>query len=154
MLSLLPKHAKSSVSHYAKLLRATMTALLVAVAGAAVAGPFEDAIAAYRRGDFATVEDANAAYRRGDYATAYRLYRPLAEGWVDAQFYMGLMYDLGQGVPQDYTEAMKWYRKAADQGYATAQHNLGILYDFGRGVRQDYAEAPEVVSQGCRSGVR
>jgi hypothetical protein len=51
------------------------------------------------------------------------------------------MYANGEGVPQDYAEAAKWYRKAADQGYDVAQYNLGIMYDEGRGVPQDYAEA-------------
>ena len=47
----------------------------------------------------------------------------------------------GRGVPQDYAEAMKWYRKAADQGHARAQFNLGIMYYDYKGVRQNYAEA-------------
>ena len=42
---------------------------------------------------------------------------------------------------QDYVEAAKWYRKAADQGYAPAQFNLGVMYDNGEGVAQDYTEA-------------
>ncbi len=36
------------------------------------------------------------------------------------------MYDSGQGVPQDYQKAIKYYLKAADQGYAYAQFNIGI----------------------------
>jgi TPR repeat protein len=44
-------------------------------------------------------------------------------------------------VPQDYAEAVKWFRKAADQGSANGQHNLGTMYQFGQGVRQDNAEA-------------
>ena len=44
-------------------------------------------------------------------------------------------------MPQDYAEAVKWYRKAADQGYPAAQYNLGVMYDQGQGVPQDYAEA-------------
>jgi TPR repeat protein len=44
-------------------------------------------------------------------------------------------------VPQNYAEAMKWYRKAADQGNAAAQNNLGVMYDEGQGVPQNYAEA-------------
>ena len=48
------------------------------------------------------------------------------------------MYDRGERVPQDYAEAIKWYRKAAEQGYASAQYNLGIMYDDGEGVPQDY----------------
>ncbi len=42
---------------------------------------------------------------------------------------------------QDYAEAVKWYRKAAEQGHATAQYNLGVMYGNGRGVTQDYVHA-------------
>ncbi len=49
------------------------------------------------------------AYNRGDYATALKEWRPLAEqGKADAQLGLGAMYALGQGVPQDYAEAIKW----------------------------------------------
>ena len=58
-----------------------------------------------------------------------------------AQFNLGLLYDNGEGVPQDYAAAAGWYRKAADQGNASAQYNLGLLYATGRGVAQDYAAA-------------
>ena len=51
------------------------------------------------------------------------------------------MYDNGQGVPQDYAQAVSWYRKAADQGYALAQFSLGGMYYSGRGVPQDYIQA-------------
>ena len=51
------------------------------------------------------------------------------------------MYDKGQGVPQDYKTAVKWYRLAAEQGDADAQYNLGVMYDKGRGVPQDYKTA-------------
>ena len=44
------------------------------------------------------------------------------------------MYHNGQGVPQDYKEAMKWYRLAADQGDAWAQNALGLMYESGQGV--------------------
>ena len=51
------------------------------------------------------------------------------------------MYNYGQGVPQDYAEAAKWYRKAAEQGRANAQNNLGVMYERGQGVPLDYAQA-------------
>ena len=55
------------------------------------------------------LEDAHSAYNGGDYATALWLIRPLAdEGNAEAQFVLGDMYDLGQGVPQNYPEAVKW----------------------------------------------
>jgi TPR repeat protein len=44
-------------------------------------------------------------------------------------------------VPQDYAEAMKWFRKAADQGDTGAQSNLGFMYAKGQGVPEDYVEA-------------
>jgi TPR repeat protein len=51
------------------------------------------------------------------------------------------MYDRGEGVPQNYREALKWYRKAADQGNAMAQYNIGAMYVSGHGVPQDYVTA-------------
>ncbi len=83
-----------------------------------------------------------AAYERGDYATALREFRSLAaQGYAHAQHNLGVMYENDQGVPQDYAEAVRWYRKAAAQGYARAQNNLGGMYHGGKGVPQDYAEA-------------
>jgi TPR repeat protein len=88
------------------------------------------------------LEDADAAIERGDYEEAYRLTKPLAqEGIPEAQFNLGLMYALGQGVPQDETEAAKWFRKAAEQGDPFAQSGIGLMYYEGQGVPQDYAEA-------------
>ncbi len=63
------------------------------------------------------------------------------QGDAQAQFNLGLMYDLGQGVPEDDAEAVAWYRKAADQGVAGAQYTLGLLYTYGLGVPRDYVEA-------------
>src|SRR5262245_44303695 len=62
-------------------------------------------------------DDASAAYERGDYVQAMKLFRRLAEnGHQWAQRRVGSMYAEGQGVPQDYQEAVKWYRLAAAQG--------------------------------------
>ena len=63
------------------------------------------------------------------------------QGNAFAQLYLGNMYHDGQGVPQDYVEAVAWYRKAADQGDAEAQYNLGVMYENGEGIPQDYAQA-------------
>ena len=68
-------------------------------------------------------------------------YRKAAEGDASAQSSLGFMYAKGQGVTQDYKEAVKWYRKAADQGDAIAQYYLGLMYEKGRGVKQDYITA-------------
>ena len=54
------------------------------------------------------------AYNKGDFATALKEWTPLAEhGNVKAQYNLGLMYDMGKGVLQDYKEAARWYQLAA-----------------------------------------
>ena len=53
------------------------------------------------------------------------------------------MYAHGEGVQQNYAEAVKWYRKAAEQGYAGAQFNLGCMYANGEGVLQSGAAAAD-----------
>jgi uncharacterized protein len=58
-----------------------------------------------------------------------------------AQNILGVMYVNGKGVPQDYTEAARWFHLSADQGNAFAQFNLGDIYALGRGVAQDYVQA-------------
>jgi TPR repeat protein len=54
---------------------------------------------------------------------------------------MGVCYQNGQGIAKDDTEAVKWYRKAADKGNATAQFNLGMCYKNGIGTSKDESEA-------------
>jgi TPR repeat protein len=79
---------------------------------------------------------------RGDFATALREWRPLAEqGDADDQFKLGVLYDNGCGVPQDYGQARQWYKKAAAQEHAEAQFYLGRLYFNGQGVPQDFDQA-------------
>ena len=63
------------------------------------------------------------------------------QGHVIAQDSLGNMYTHGRGVPQDYSEAVRWLRLAADQGLTLAQFNLGAMYDNGEGVPLDDAEA-------------
>src|SRR5580704_5734650 len=96
-----------------KSLRAVMVASLLSIDGGVInAGPFED---------------AGAAHQRGDYVTARSLLQLLAErGDKSAQFSLGLMYAKGEGVTQDYREAMKWHLLSAQQGYAPAQTSIGL----------------------------
>jgi hypothetical protein len=51
------------------------------------------------------------------------------------------MYYNGNGVIQDYKQAVAWYQKAADQGNAGAQYNLGFMYKNGYGVNKDSKQA-------------
>ena len=50
---------------------------------------------------------------------------------------LGWCYQTGEGIPQDNEQAVKWYRKAAEQGNADAQNNLGVCYVKGEGVPKD-----------------
>ena len=56
-------------------------------------------------------------------------------------------------MPQNYAEAVKWFRLAADQGDASAQYNLGVMYAKGQGCRRT-TPRPEVVSPRRRPGRR
>ena len=57
-------------------------------------------------------------------------------GDVEAQYIIGSMYRRGTGVAQDFEEAAKWFRLAAQQGHAPSQNALGLLYERGIGVEQ------------------
>ena len=70
-----------------------------------------------------------------------KLRRDAEQGDASAQYNLGLTYDNGIGVPQDFAEAVQWYRRAAKQGLAGAQANLGVMYANGEGVPQDYVAA-------------
>ena len=68
--------------------------------------------------------------------------RTLAEtGDPAAQYELGVMYQNGEGVPQNYSTAVKWFRMAAEQGDSNAQYCLGLKYSVGHGVPQNYPEA-------------
>lgn len=106
---------------------AIMVLMFFAVAGEAKAGPFAQGV---------------SAFSREDYGLAARIFVPLAaQGVPAAQTYLGFMLETGRGVPQNYTEAAMWYRRAAEQGDSLAQYSLGLLYDKGQGVPRDIVEA-------------
>ena len=89
--------------------------------------------------DFQKGQDA---YDAEDYATALAEFMPLAEArHPKAQFYLGLMYSNGYGVPKNKKEAVRWYRLGAEAGDAQSQRVLGHSYKSGSGVLQDYEEA-------------
>ena len=95
--------------------------------------------AAPARADY---KEGLAALQRGDYAAAHGEFLQSAkEGHASAQYSLGFLYDYGEGVQQNHSEAAKWYRKAAEQGLARAQFSLGIMYESGTGVPRDLARS-------------
>lgn len=101
------------------------------------------------------LSEAKTAYNNKDYAKALTLFRQIDNN-SEAQYYIGKMYDFGLGLPQDYSTAFRWYRKAADKGDYNAQSNLGVMYVNGNGVAQNHTEAVrwfrKSAAQGCSEG--
>jgi len=86
-----------------------VAAQILGIAGA-IAGPWEDGM---------------ASYNRGDYMPAIRLFRPLAEqGNAKAQSALGVMYRRGQGVARNSVRAFLWFSRAAARGDAQATAEL------------------------------
>jgi TPR repeat protein len=88
------------------------------------------------------LQHAAAARQQGeDSEEAQWLRQAAALGEARAQTRIGFLYQVGRGVPQDYTQALYWYRRAAKQGQAEAQYHLGRLYEYGWGVPQSYVRS-------------
>jgi TPR repeat protein len=71
---------------------------------------------------------------------------------ADAQYYMGLYYERGYSVQKDFAEAIKWYRKAAEQGHTEAQFRLGVCYYIGEGVDKSTEEAIKYCRKAAEKG--
>ena len=92
--------------------------------------------------DAATPEDGRRAYDAGHFTDAMGIWAELSRlGNADAEFGLGLLYDLGNGTPEDPATALYWYKAAAEAGLPEAQFNVAAMYDAGRGVPQDTASA-------------
>ena len=91
---------------------------------------------------------ADIAYDAGDYEAEYEYYKKASEGTEQlyiayAMFGIGAMYDSGDYLEQDYTQAKDWYERAVYLGCSMAMTNIGNLYYHGHGVDQDYAKSLE-----------
>jgi hypothetical protein len=86
----------------------------------------------------------NYYYEHNDYKKAVECFENAsAQGHVNAQQALGLMYYKGEGVHQNNKKAFEWSEKAAIQGNAVAQYILGLIYYHGDGVPKDYMKAFE-----------
>ena len=63
------------------------------------------------------------------------------QGFAGAQHNPGVCYQAGTGVKKDEAEAVKWYRKAAEQGYDEALVILAEMCEDGQGMEKNLAEA-------------
>lgn len=93
------------------------------------------------------------AYTVGSFEQAAREWAPLAEkDDVAAQYHLGLLYEEGQGLNQDYDLARYWYLRAAQKGYVDAYFSLGEIYAFGRGTQADRSLAYHWYTMAAGSG--
>jgi len=93
-------------------------------------------------------QQSRRLYQSGDKAAAWKLCAAAAQaGNSSAQASLGWAYERGDGMPQSFVEAAKWYRKSADSGNPLGEANLGLLYEEGRGVQEDWIEAAKLYQQ-------
>jgi TPR repeat protein len=102
----------------------------------------DDRAAEAQTGDVMTTLRSYTASIGAGVSAAWDSMIPPAEGGVGTiEALIGDAYYYGHGVSRDYTEAARWYRRAADNSNAMAQSTLGDIYYYGRGVPQDFVEA-------------
>jgi tetratricopeptide (TPR) repeat protein len=80
------------------------------------------------------------------------IFESAIRGDADAQYALGLSYFNGKNVPKDYDQALKWFRRAADQGHTQAQWQLGSFYEVGLVVHEDRSTAAKWYRKAAESG--
>ena len=91
------------------------------------------------------------ARKEKNYAKAIEICKSIPDDPY-AQYYLGVMYESGQGVESDPAEAFKWYVKGASQGDADCQYEVGRMCQYGIGTAQDNAEAAKWYTQAADNG--
>jgi hypothetical protein len=74
-------------------------------------------------------------------------------GEARAEHDLAELYKWGQGVQQDYAEAVKWYIKAAEQGDADSELNLGYAFQAGSGIKKNEKEAAKWLEKAAEQGI-
>jgi uncharacterized protein len=92
--------------------------------------------------DTSTLEQAKALVDSGHAIEAAAMFTDLAkQGEAKAQYNLGLMYLYGDGVKQDYQQAINWLRLSANQGFTEAQYQLAVIYFTNKITPPNYAES-------------
>ncbi len=104
-------------------------------------------------GDPSDISQGLSDFAAGRFAEALTAWQQAAAaGDATGDLYVGVAYDTGQGVSQDYRTALDWYRRAAEGGSAAGAFNVGVLYDAGLGVPQDQREAADWYGRAAAEG--
>lgn len=102
---------------------------------------------------FGSLENEALIKARAEYAQRIAALKPEAEaGDVKAAYALAGLYRHGGELGEDFTEALKWYARAAEKGHPGAQHALGEMHDKGQGVRVDPFRAAEWYALAARAG--
>jgi hypothetical protein len=99
-----------------------------------------------RGGDFLVFDRASYSASLGHWLNLAK------QGDVEAQIYVGEIFERGMGREPDYERAAEWYRKAADSGHPVAQISLAQLYEKGLGVPQDPSTAEKLYRDAFGAG--
>lgn len=91
----------------------------------------------------------------GGFAAAAEAYAKAAQaGSFDAAVSLGVLYQEGRGVTQDFARALELYGPAAEAGHPRAMNNLGLLLVRGDGTEQDYARATALFRAAAEAGLK
>lgn len=94
------------------------------------------------------------AFSAGRYTEALNDWQRAAQvGDGQAALYIGLLNDLGRGVPKDVKAALTWYERAAALGNPLAMFNIGVLYDSGVGISRNHLVAADWYRKAAAQGV-
>ena len=98
-------------------------------------------------------DERGAGAPEADPVQVFREARQAAErGQAAAEDRLGMLYQRGEGVAQDYAQARLWYERASTRGYGEATNHLGSLYDHGLGVVEDNARAAQLYEKAAEQG--
>jgi len=96
----------------------------------------------------------NIAYSQLSIDTDIQILRAQSdEGNAEAKFFLGALYYSGQGVEQDFSEALKLFKESSNSGYTSATYNLGVIYAKGRGVDVDEDKAIKFYEKAAIGGL-
>jgi TPR repeat protein len=84
----------------------------------------------YASDEVPAIQSAADLYNAERYAEAFSKFLEIARhGNSDAERRVAIMFAEGKGTPRDYSEAIAWYRRSAQQGDLGALHELGEIYE-------------------------
>jgi uncharacterized protein len=101
----------------------------------------------------ADVKSGLSLMYQGDYANALTEFQASAKtGDVNAEYWLGHMYEQGLGIKPDAGQAVTWWTKAAQGGLTQAKRALGVLYLQGEGIFQDFDKAHKWLEEAANDG--